>query len=327
MEQHEPEEQRDILFELPIEVELRKSGDGNRRIIRGYASTEDMDQDGEVVLKNGIDFAPLMATGFLNYDHQAKCLQCGHVSPFRKCPSCGSSGGKMPFIIGYPTKAEIRDKGLYVEGELLQSSGNTRSEQTRLADEMWELGTALQKAGAPRALSYSVEGGVIKRHGNKIVKSLVTHLAVTHKPVNMSATVECFRKSMCCGRCHPGHPLHTPGHQCGSHDHPAEAELQKALGTDTGIPMANGNAPTMRENLDRGFTQVLYGAEQIATPCGCFDPDTMAFKGGIPGTVEHLKKCRGASHQEAITFLRKAIDMAGGRPDISAALKAAGIIS
>jgi len=326
MEQYENEEQNQVLFELPMEIEMKKSRGTGKRIVKGYASTEAMDQDGEVVLKNGIDFKPLLKSGFLNYDHQAKCLQCGTVSPFSKCPSCGNVGARMPLIIGYPTVAHVDSKGLWLEGEIITPSGETRSEQGRLADEMWELGMALQKSGGLRSLCYSVEGGVLQRHGKKVVKSVVRHCAITHKPVNQDATLQCFRKSMCCGRCHPTHPLYTAGHKCGSHDHPAEEAFAKALGTDTGTPMANGNGPMMRENLDRGFTTLLYGTDQLATPCGCYDPDTMAFKEGIPGAVEHLKKCRGASHQEAVDFLRKAVGMAGGRPDISATLKAAGII-
>ena len=320
----EPMEDDQVLFELPIEMELRKSERGDRRIVRGYASTEAMDQDGEIILQNGIDFSPLLKSGFLNFDHQGKCLKCGLVHDRSECPGCLSKSGKMPLIIGYPTKAEIRDKGLWLEGELFKSTRETNSDQTRLADEMWELGLNFQKSGGARSLNYSVEGGIIQRSGNKVVRSVVKHCAVTTKPVNTEATIEVFRKSLCCGRCHKDHPLFTPGHSCGSHDHQAE-EILKSLGTDAGTPMANGNTPLMKENLDRGFTSLLYGDQQLASPCGCFDPGSLEFKGGVSGAVEHLKKCRGANHSDAITFLRKAVGIAGQRPDVKAALHAAGI--
>jgi hypothetical protein len=299
-------EQNDILFELPVELELRKSEDGDRRIIRGYASTESMDQDGEVILQNGIDFSPLLKSGFLNYDHQYKTL----------------NGAKMPIIIGYPTKAEIRDKGLWVEGELLKSDGTTTSEQIRLADEMWELGMALQKSGT-RSLAYSVEGGVLQRHGKKIVKSVVRHLAVTHKPVNPEATVELFRKSMCCGRCNALHPLYTPGHNCGSHVEPIEtAPMSKEdiEGMAKAATFASA-APMMLENLDRGMSGILYGDGQ----CPCCD-SAGRFIGGINGAVEHLQKCQGASKEQSINFMRKLIGNAPNRPDLSALVKQAGFI-
>lgn len=299
-----------ILFELPIELELRKSEGGDRRIVRGYASTEDMDQDGEVILQNGIDFSPLLKSGFLNYDHQGKCLKCGQISAVATCPGCGSKGTKMPIIIGYPTKAEIRDKGLWVEGELLKSTGDTFSEQTKLADEMWELGLALQKSGGNRSLAYSVEGGIYKREGKKILKSVVRHLAVTHKPVNELASIELFQKSFCCGKCSPSHPLHIPGHACAD-----QVRIAKAMSTESAGPL-------MLENLDRGISGVLYGND---TACGCFDTGGKFHK-GIPGAVEHLQNCQGHNKDQSINFLRKMIHGAEFRPDLTALVKQAGFI-
>lgn len=282
-----------ILFELPVELELRKSESGDRRIIRGYASTERMDQDGEVILQSGIDFTPLLKSGFLNYDHQYRQI----------------AGAKMPIIVGYPTKAEIRDKGLWVEGELLKSDNPVcASEQIRLADELWEMGMALQKSGT-RSLAYSVEGGVLERHGNKIVKSVVRHLAVTHKPVNPDATIELFAKSMCCGRCREGHPLYTPGHVCGH-------EIEKAMSTTSAGPL-------MRENLDRGLSGVLYGDGN----CDCFYPSTGRFKNGIAGAVEHLEKCQGYSREQSIKFLRKIVHGAAKESNLAALVRQAGLVS
>ena len=43
-----------LLPEILIDELFQQRGD--RRIVRGYASTEAMDQDGEIILQNGIDF-------------------------------------------------------------------------------------------------------------------------------------------------------------------------------------------------------------------------------------------------------------------------------
>lgn len=281
-----------ILFEIPIELELRKSDGGDRRIVRGYASTENIDQDGEIILQNGIDFSYLLKSGFLNYDHQTREL----------------AGATMPVIIGYPIKAEIQDKGLWVEGELLKSTGETSSEQTKLADELWELGLAFQKSGGRRSLSYSVEGGIIKRDGNKIVKSIVRHLAVTTNPVNSEATIEVFRKSFCCGKCNPSHPLYISGYSC------KKQAMTKSIST-TSAPAL------MLENLDRGMSGVLYGEN---SSCGCFDT-AGKFHRGITGAVEHLQKCQGYTKDQSINFLRKTIQGAKNRPDLAALIKTAGI--
>lgn len=291
-----------VLFEIPIEMELRKSEGGDRRIVRGYASTENMDQDGEVILQNGIDFSYLLKSGFLNYDHQTREL----------------AGAKLPIIVGYPTKAEIRDKGLWVEGELLKSSGETGSEQTRLADELWELGLAFQKSGGRRSLSYSVEGGILERKGNKITKSLVRHLAITTKPVNTEATLEVFRKSLYCGKCLPGNPLYTQGYSCDSHAPMSKEDvedLNKAMSTTS-------DGPLTLQNLDRGMSRVLYGDD---TDCGCFD-STGKFNNGLTGAVEHMQKCQGYPKDQSVNFLRKLIHGAQYRPDLAALVKAAGIL-
>jgi len=291
-----------ILFELPIEMELRKSESGDRRIVRGYASTESMDQDGEVILQNGIDFSYLLKSGFLNYDHQKREI----------------AGATMPIIVGYPIRAEIRDKGLWVEGELLKSSGETNSEQARLADELWELGLMFQKSGGKRSLAYSVEGGVVERKGNKITKSQVRHLAITTKPVNAEATLEVFRKSFCCGKCDSNHPLHTPGHSCGSHAPVSKEDIEnisKAMTTESA-------APLVLENLDRGMSSLLYGS---GTTCNCYD-SAGRFSKGIPGAVNHLHKCLGHDNNQSINFVRKLIHGAKHRPDLAALVKAAGIL-
>lgn len=284
-------ESNETLFTVPVELELKKSAAGDRRIVKGYASTETVDQQGETILQDGIDFSPLMKSGFINYDHQTKRI----------------NGATLPIIIGYPTKAEIRDKGLWVEGELLKGDGAT-SEQIKLADEMWELGMALQKSGANRSLAYSVEGGVIERKGNRIIKSVVRAVALTHKPVNTDATVELFAKSffIACGNCDKQGICDLA--ECAKH-----AEMKKSMSTESAGPL-------MLENLDRGMSSVLYGPAE----CDCYDRQTGRFANGINGAVEHLQKCQGYDRQQGINFLRRLLHNAPTRPDIAALISQAG---
>lgn len=316
-----------ILFELPVELELRKSQGSStpRRILRGYASTASKDQDGETVLQQGMDFSPLLKSGFINYDHNGRCLQCSTVSALPICPECGSRA-KMPIIIGYPLSAEIRDKGWWLESELYNGAGSegTTSDQLRLADETWAIGMAMQKSGGGRSLAYSVEGGVLQRHGKKVVKSVVRHCAVTHKPVNEDANVELFMKSLCCGRCHPDHPLYAKGHSCGSHapmskedKENAQVAVQKSMSTESA-------APLMLQNLDKRMTSVLYGEGASVGACDCCEPSGR-FKDGLTGAVGHLQKCRGLSKSQSIDFLRKVIHHAPQRPEFAALVQKAGL--
>lgn len=284
-----------VLFEMPVELELIKSIGGGKRIIRGYASTEAIDRDGEIILQNGIDFTPLLKSGFLNYDHQFKSM----------------NGARLPIIVGYPTKAEVKNKGLWVECEMLKSDGNSSSEQLRLADELWEMGQAFQRSGGTRSLAYSVEGGVVQRRGSRIVKSVVRDLAITHKPVNPNATVELFAKSFfaACGSCNKRESCNLT--ECSIRSR----ELEKALSTTSAPEM-------LLENLDRGLTEQIYGN----TNCNCYDRNTMQFAGGLNGAIEHLSKCRKLGKQQSINLMRSMIQQAPNKPEVAALIKTAGIV-
>lgn len=285
-----------VLFEMPVSIELRKSSNGTLdRYVKGYASTNSVDQDGEIVIQNGLDYKPLKKSGFINWDHQYREI----------------AGARVPTIIGYPTNVEIRDNGLWVEGKLLKSEG-VHSEELRLADYAWELGTMLAKSGGGRSLSYSVEGVILERHGNKIRKSVAHHIALTYKPVNTNCTVEMFAKSLCCGKCNPKSPLYIHGYKCKSQSD--KTDLSKALSTDTAQPM-------MLENLDKQMTSVLYGDQD----CGCYDKKSGKFKNGLHGAVAHLQECRGMDKGKSIAILRNMLQSAKTTPNIYAIVCTAGI--
>lgn len=305
-----PEGAEPLSIELPAEFLAKSQGEGKqpRRCVKGFASTGGEDQDGEEVIQKGLDFRPLLETGYLNWDHQYKEL----------------AGVRMPVIIGYPTDAKMLTKGLWLEGELLQGDP-LLSEQMRLANEIWELGMALQKAGGARRLAYSIEGYIPKdgRRGKKVVKSVARHAAVTHKPVNRDCSVEVFQKSLCCGRCDPNHPEFNPAHRgCQNKDeHGFESieamgpALEKALSTTVG-------AALMRENLDRGLTSVLYGDHG----CGHFNPHTGHFAKGLTGAVEHMTRCQGYGPDETHKFLRRILHGAPREAWLDALVKQAGLV-
>lgn len=304
MDEFKPE---DIFYiDIPgVELLLKSDGEGEgRRCTKGYASTEDLDQDREQVLQKGLDFSYLKKSGYLNYDHQKMRVH----------------GAELPIIVGYPTHVEMRDRGLWVEGELLKGDPQS-SEQMRLANELWELGQALQKSGTDRRLAYSVEGGVLERRGKKIVRSVARHVAVTHKPVNASCSIETFAKSLCCGKCSPHHPEFNPAHHCGNKHVEVDGLpfLSKALekAADT-----VGHGALLKENLDRGLSTALYGEKD----CGCYDRTTGRFKDGLAGAHRHLVKCMQQPEKDSVNFLRKIIGGAGKSADLAALATTAGLI-
>ena len=130
----------------------------------GIASTSDEDSDGEFLDPKGFDIKPLLASGMVNWHHQAK-----------EHPDT---------IIGEPSKAEIRPEGLYIETDLYPSS--------KVACDVWELANTLEKDSKTRRLGYSIEGKVLKRKSNDknspdykhIIKAIITGVAITHMPKN-----------------------------------------------------------------------------------------------------------------------------------------------
>lgn len=152
-------------FHIDADVDVMKSEkDQGRRIIRGYASTPNADRQGESLVQKGLDISDFVTHGWLNYDHDNS------------------------IILGYPTEAtRIDDTGLWVEGELLKG--------VPMADKIWDLAIALKKSNAPRKLGFSVEGKVLERRGNTILKAKIYNCALTPNPVNTEATWDAVVKS------------------------------------------------------------------------------------------------------------------------------------
>lgn len=146
-----------------IEKATDEAGEPVMRI-GGIASTMDKDADGEYLDPAGFDVDPLKKSGMVNWHHQAK-----------NSPSA---------IIGEPSKVELRPEGLWIESDLYASSP--------MACEVYELAKTLEHDSKTRRLGYSIEGKVIKRGSNdknsplynKIVKAVITGVAVTHMPKN-----------------------------------------------------------------------------------------------------------------------------------------------
>lgn len=147
------------------------AGDSDRRI-GGYASTEALDRQGEVVLQQGLDFSEFVQHGYFNDNHNQNTAA----------------------VVGIPEMANYEHgKGWYVEGSLLKG--------TKRAEEIWELAKAL--SDTPRKLGFSIEGKVQRRDSNKIVKAIVRHVAITNSPVNTECTWGVLAKSFCSN---PGNP-------------------------------------------------------------------------------------------------------------------------
>lgn len=145
---------KDFNFFVPLDV--FKGSDGEWRV-KGLASTEHMDLQGEVVRQNSLDITPLKeGKGLFNWDHQ--------------------SGPEN--VVGAIEGAEIKNEGLFVEGYLFKNS--------KKAQAVHEILTSL-KDKDKRRLGFSIEGKILRRAGQggrEIAAARVEKVALTFDPVN-----------------------------------------------------------------------------------------------------------------------------------------------
>lgn len=160
----------DIYVPLNLETDIVKNDDGEEEekwFVRGYASTPDLDMQGEIVQPSGIDIDYFVKSGWVNYEHKQEA----------------------EFKVGAPTDNCYIDmnKGLFVEAILFKDNKHAQS--------MWELANNLSKEGIDRNLGFSIEGYVNKRndtHSNVIEDIVIRNVAITTNPANTEATWENF---------------------------------------------------------------------------------------------------------------------------------------
>ena len=151
-----------------------KNGDiKSGRIIEGIASTEDKDQQGEVVIQDKMDCSYLLEKGYLNWNHShAPEDQIGKPLEVIKLPGGPNTPNGLP--------------ATFFRALLFESM--PRSEA------VWGLSKALEDSsgiGEDRFLGFSVEGGVRVRQGSVLAETIVRHMAATHEPVNAQAVARC----------------------------------------------------------------------------------------------------------------------------------------
>lgn len=167
-------EPRSDTFRRWIPFDVLSKGPGETVVkIRGIASSESVDADGDVVVQDGIDWSLFKSQGFLTYEHPLGAAN----------------------IVGEPReirRTEVNGvNATEIEGVLYTSDGLGKM----LADKA----KAMQKAGGSRRLGFSVEGVVKLRDRDNpklITQSAVRSVAITPVPKNSDSWFEPLAASM-----------------------------------------------------------------------------------------------------------------------------------
>lgn len=126
--------------------------------MRGIASSEAIDSDGEIIVQKGIDWSWFMKHGFISLEHPLG----------------------VDNIIGAPVKVEPA----VIKGEEATAITARIFLDDPVGRKVFSKAKMLKKCGSDRRLGFSIEGRSISREGNRILKSKVTSVAVSPVPKN-----------------------------------------------------------------------------------------------------------------------------------------------
>lgn len=164
------------LFSTWLPVDVIKGDNENepaKTKIGGIISTDTVDQQGDMLLQEGMDFSYFIDKGWFNYEHKQG----------------------TEYILGAPTKVEpimIDGKqATRVEGYLLNDRPRAR--------EIIDTAKAIKRANLPRTIGFSVEGQVLardKKNPKLITRSRILNVAITSAPVNPDAKLEVLARAL-----------------------------------------------------------------------------------------------------------------------------------
>jgi hypothetical protein len=146
-----------------------------KRYLRGVASTEREDLHGEEVLLAGMDFAPYLKCGRLNYDHlKGAQHQLGKPIEAKLVPDAGQ------------LRKGLKGPGFYHVVEMYDT------EPGRAA---WDL-VKSERDDPDRNFGFSVEGAILETRGRQLTKTRVDDVGLCPRPANTDTFAEFLQKSL-----------------------------------------------------------------------------------------------------------------------------------
>lgn len=149
-------------FDVIIPAEVFKSDDGEYRI-RGLASTQKLDKEGEIIIQSGVDLTPIdEGCGVLNWDHE------------------DGPENTVGLLDGY---TKVKD-AFYIEGRLFKKHDKARAVK-QIIDSLGERDKG--------RMGLSVQGKIVKRNSANpkiIERCVIDKVALTLNPVNTDTYVD-----------------------------------------------------------------------------------------------------------------------------------------
>lgn len=154
--------------------------------VGGIASSESMDEQGEILLREILDISYLQKRGYINWSHsRAPQDQIGVITQAQILSSEMVSQVEDKLGVPIPTASS-----LYVEGVLYKNVPAAKS--------VYDIMSSLP-VGVPSGLGFSVEGVVAINDEGRVLKAIIRGVAVTPSPAQVE-TLCTLIKSISSGR-------------------------------------------------------------------------------------------------------------------------------
>lgn len=172
MQHIEGTELNELLFEADFYLlKSVKQEDSDLWKFGGIASSEDVDVEGDRILRKSLDLSYIQRRGYVNWDHSRDpSNQIGFTSGANLIEP--GSLSRYEDILSAPLS---KSSSVYVEGFLYK--------HVKKAQEVMDIMRSIPSA-TPGALGLSVEGGMAKNAEGSIVKAIVRGVAVTPVPAH-----------------------------------------------------------------------------------------------------------------------------------------------
>lgn len=156
----------------PLDLSKAKEEDGALEI-EGIASSESIDESGEIILQDGLDFSYALKRGVFNLEHL--------------------SGPKN--VLGHPSKIFTTT----VNGKKATGVKGVLYSKKKEVAEIIDTARAMKAAGGGRTLGFSIEGSVLARDPRNpkiITRAKVLNISITSSPCNADATMKLVKSIM-----------------------------------------------------------------------------------------------------------------------------------